>query len=371
MRRPFHSTHPVLGWALCVLWTVVGCAGGAPSSICGSAEDPALQYLCLLDDAVKGDGPIAQRREACLAIETSAWRDACLVQLAERQAWSGDLGSAYELCLDAGALTRACTAQVAWQGPWYRLDATPASVDAQQQVDAHVKTLPDGGVTAALRGFQGASELARAAAWHGIYAGSGSTDPTALRSASDADRPLARSAFAWEAVRLLPESLSIEEVIEAVWALASGTRPPLQSAPTSLDCVSYDVMPRMDTDFRLQPLVRAFGSWLRFSEADPEADFRVATLDALLVQRGEYMGLAGLDHPSRAVQKTIARHVALMAPAKCEQRKRSLQNKPECADLAKVWTEADTESVRHAVTTTRKALKVDLRPRFQASEGCR
>jgi hypothetical protein len=305
-----------------------------------------------------------------MALDEGAWQEVCLVQLAEQQAWAGELESAFELCLEAGGLTRLCSSQVSWQGMGARLDIDPTHADAGAQVDAHMAGLPGGGVTGALRGFQNASETARAAAWHSIYAGSGSTDLRALQSASEADAPLARSAFAWEAVRLLPHTLTIEQTIEAVRGLAAGEAPLLAGPPEDLGCATYTVMPLVESDFRLQPVIRAYGSWLRFVDPDPEVDLRVATLDALLIQRGSFEGLAGMADPSEAVQKTIARHVALLAPMSCNARSKDLSNDPVCADLADVSAEGNPQAVRYAAGSMRKALRANLRPRLKRPGGC-
>lgn len=352
---------------LCLL---VGCGTGPPSSICSATEQSDLRSLCALDKALEQTGEAAASPAACKAIEEPHWQYACVMQLAEQQSWQGNLARAYATCQDSGILTRACVSQVAWQGIDRRRVATPSSKDAQQQVDRFVEGMPKGDVTAALRGFQGADDRARASAWFSIYAGSGSTDPTALQSATTADASMARSAFAWEAVRLLPSELTMEETIRTVQNMASGDAPPIRGAPSNPNCPHYDVMPRLMDDFRLQPFVRAFGSWQRFTDTDANTDLRVATLDALLLQHGRFEGLSGLDDASEAVQKTIARHIALLAPATCNSKAKDSVLDPACADLIEAVSSKQTDGVRFTAGVIRKALQQQHNPMKYEPGAC-
>lgn len=363
-------------WLVLALgWVLASCDPSGDDRICDAPDTPALASLCALDAALAVQGAPADRVAACQAIEDAAWRDGCLVQVAEQRAWSGDLPGAFDTCLAAPASTRTCLEQVAWLGVQGRVDATPASTDAADQVADHVATLPDPGMVGTLRGYQSARKLARAAAWHGIYAGSGSTDPTALQSATEADLPAARAALAWEAVRLLPADLPVDDVVEAVHDIVDEARPPVTGDSSPQACWTAASMPRVLADFRWKPVSRAFGSWVRFPDPDPWTDLDIAIYDAIVMHRGALPSehiFALKGHPSFAVQKTAARHVALLAPPQCDGGDAQLYAN-QCAEYGWVQRsrgESERDVVYFVLKFTRKAMRDGLVPRLDAPEPC-
>ena len=355
---------------------LIGCGGGSDVPICSRAESPSLQALCALDQAVDHPGGSDARLEACDAIESTAWRDGCVVQVAEQRAFSGDLPGAFDACLGAAAVTRTCLEQVAWLGVQGRVRATPESSDAAAQVDAHVATLPAPGMVGALRGYRSAEPLARAAAWHGIYAGSGSTDPTALLSATQDDLPLARAALAWEAVRLAPADLPVDDLVDAIHDIIAGTRAPFTGSPLAQACWTDRPMPRVQADFRWKPVVRAYGSWSRFTDTDPRVDLEIAVYDAIVMHRGALASehLFTLKaHPAHAMQKAVARYVALLAPSQCDNPDSDAYAN-HCAEFGWVERGDDTtrrDVVRYVLNSTRKGVRDGLVPRLAHPEGCR
>lgn len=368
MRAPSHLFLLGLLTGSCI----PGCGEQGPDPICAQAETSAVSALCALDGAV---GAPSDGLSRCAAIEDAAWREGCVVQVADRQAWEGDLAGALSACLQAPSLTRTCLDQVAWSGVQGRVEATPESPDAQAQIDAHVEGLPRAGIVGALRGFRSAEKLARAAAWHGVYAGSGSTSPVALAGASPEDVEYARAAFAWEAVRLLPPELPVDEVLETVRAIATGAQEPVTGPPSSQACWTTASMPRLEEDFRYKPVRRAYGTWLRFTDRDPDVDLTIALYDAIVLHRkslpSEYI-FALKAHPSVAVQKTVSRYIALLAPAQCD-RPDSDRYAGHCAEFGWVARDADgarRDVLRFVLNSTRNGLRDGLVPYTSAPGGC-
>lgn len=359
-----------------VFGMVVACDGPLSASLCGHANTPELRSLCTVDAALVTDGSAADRLAACAEVEQTNWRDSCVLQVAEQIAWAGDIGQAQLTCLEAAGITRSCLEQVSWQGTTLMVDSSPADPAAQTKVDALVENLPDGGVVGSLRGFAGAAELVRAAAWHGVYAGSGSLDPTALRSATAADLPLARTAFAWEAVRLLPAELTPDLVVREVELLLSGESTLDPGEPLDERCWDVHVMPRAKIDFRWQPVVRSHGSWARFYDPDASFDLQIAVFDAIVMHRGTLpAAIVGRlrSSASYAMQKTASRYSALLAPPQCEQ-SGSADIEALCTQGG--WLSADgseklvRDEVRSISRTVRSSIRNQLTPQLGAGQVC-
>ena len=359
------------------LGALTSCDRPLSPPLCGHANTPELRALCAVDAVLVSEGAPADRLAACAEVEQTNWRDSCVLQVAEQIAWSGDIGQAQLACLDAPGITRSCLEQVSWQGTTRMVDASPSDAMAQTKIDALVEQLPDGGVVGSLRGFAGAGELVRAAAWHGVYAGSGSLDPTALRSAIPADLPLARTAFAWEAVRLLPADLPPEQVLAQVEQLLSGAVTHDGGQPLDERCWDVHIMPRANIDFRWQPVVRAHGSWARFYDADASYDLQIAVYDAIIMHRGSLPPplVARLQSsPSYAMQKAAGRYTALLAPPQCEQ-SGSADIEALCAQGG--WVSADgaekkllRDEVRAISRTVRSSIRFQLTPQLGAGQVC-
>ena len=353
----------------------VSCETHTAQPICADPDTPELTALCELDAALSVPQTVQGRLDACAAIEPLIWREGCLVQVAEQQAWDGDLPGAFDSCLEAATLTAQCLEQVGWAGVQGRVKSGPAAEDVSDQIDALVATLPKPNITTALRGYQAASRIARASTWHGIYAGSGSTDPTALNSARGNDEPYARAAFAWEAVRLLPSELSVDDTIAAVQAIAAGERAPVTGPPLAQACWQDTPMPRLAEDFRLKPATRAYGSWLRFTDIDPEIDLLIAIYDAIVLHRKTLPAesiLALKAHPSQEVQKSAARYVALLAPPGCG-KPDSDGHAAQCTEMG--WDTPDPSSGwrderRYVLSMIRTSVREDLVPRHFPTVPC-
>ncbi len=319
------------------------CCGAPPPApvdlddpgLCASAPTHAVALLCVLDEAVaavEGEGAEAALAR-CASLDPSTlggagprfdpdrWRDECGFRVAEAQALRGDLPGALTTCQGSGALQRWCQGHAAWLSSAGLVAVGPHDADAQLAVDALLErlTLAESVQGAACpRSDQDCSVLpiVRAAAWLGIYAGSGSADPGAARGSSAEDGPFARGAFAWEAVRLLGPALESGELVASVQAIFEGHSPPPAGPPLEQRCWSHRVMPRRSV---LAPeyggYVRSYVGGLRFVSQQEPDDLLIATIEARWSQGAEpepAFLMALLFHPSQAVRKTAAQHLALV-----------------------------------------------------------
>ncbi|RME28666.1 MAG: hypothetical protein D6798_01885 [Deltaproteobacteria bacterium] len=295
-----------LSIAAALTWALAPACGRVPDDLC-AADSPEVQALCTLDRVVESvyGGRGAEAAEECDVLPQGTWRDECRFQVAEALAMRGELNPALSICGEIGRFAQMCFGHALWLRSTELVDATPADADAWERVDAFIATLPD-------IGLQGAhlTEIARAAAWHGIYAGSGSADPAAARAAPGRHARHARTAFAWEAVRLQGNQGRSRDIVEYVQAVWDGREPPPSGAPLPLACWRVRLVPRMDL---LSPLytgtIRTYGGGIRFTDPDPDTDLRIATLSAIWTHGRpiDALYLAELARdPSPAVQLTAA-----------------------------------------------------------------
>ncbi len=301
--RPPHP-HAI---AATLLWVLGPACKQVPDDLCAS-DSPEVQAFCTLDRVVESvhGGRGADAARECDALPEGTWRDECRFQVAEALAMRGDLNPALTVCSEIGRFAQMCFGHAMWLRSTELVDATPPDGDAQDKVDEFIQSLPD-------TGLQGAhlTEIARAAAWHGVYAGSGSADPTAARAATGRHARHARSAFAWEAVRLLGNTGRSKDVVDTVLAIWNGTLPAPGGDPVPPACWDVRLVPRMDL---LSPLysgtIRTYGGGIRFNDPDPATDLRIATLSAIWTHGRaiDALYLAELaKDDSAAVQLTAAR----------------------------------------------------------------
>lgn len=299
-------------------------AGGCASpELCASPPTEEVAAMCAIDRAREA-GDAGDREKALAACEPVAdgkWHDECVFRVAERLALRDDLAGALDTCGDATRFARMCIGHVVWLRSEALVDAGPGDGDAQGKVDALVGGLPTGKAMAeSVRARWSVATVARAAAWHGIYAGSGSADPTAARAASVEDAPYARGAFAWEATRLLGAATEPGRLVDEVRAVWRGEAAPPNGAPLPEPCWTGRQMPRLDTALPGAVTARVWSSGTRFIAgerfvaADPEVDLRIATLDARW-SAGQDPDAATiralLADPSPEVRRTAARYAAL------------------------------------------------------------
>jgi hypothetical protein len=288
----------MFAWWL-VVWAA-GCAGdGAPSDLCGWPGAPEVAALCEVQRAVEA-AKSGDAAGAALACGTAgALRDECQLQVGEALARAGELTGAVGACAEAGELTPICLEYAAWILSDALVDAAPGQTDAQAAVDAFVEGLPPRPLHLPLGSWE-LEASARAAAWHGIYAGSGSAAPAAARAARGDEAALARGAFAWEAVRLLRGRVPDAGLIEAVIAVWEGERSPPKGSPLAGGCWQVRLTPRIELSSQLRNYaVRAYPGGARFVVNDEALDLEIAALDAAWAH--------GVDPPDGVIQRLLAR----------------------------------------------------------------
>lgn len=302
-------------WAWRVTLGVVafGCNAPPPSDLCAKPPTEEVAWMCATDLALADVGsagaPAAITR--CDGIPSARWSDECVFRVAEAQAKGGDVPGAWRSCAQAGAFARMCIGHAAWLRSAELVEADSANPGAQAAVDALIASLPVAPEDGAGKANGGPAEVVRAAAWHGIYAGTGRADPTAARAASPGDAPLARGAFAWEASRLLAADgdAEIDGRVLAAWR---GEAPVPEGAALPESCWEARIAPRFALGRGGVRSVRTWAGGERFVSAAPEADLRIATLEARWaagVDLDPTVAGALLVDADPAVALTGARHV--------------------------------------------------------------
>lgn len=302
-------------WALGIGLGVVaaGCNEPPPADLCASPPTEEVAWMCATDLAlgdVAGAGATAAITR-CDGIPSTRWSDECAFRVAEAQAKAGDVPGAWRSCAEAGTFARMCIGHAAWLQSAALVAAGPADADAQAAVDALVATLPAAPEGGEGKAKWGPAEVVRAAAWHGIYAGSGRADPTAARAASPEDAPLARGAFAWEASRLLAAGgeAELDGRVLAAWR---GEAPVPEGAALPESCWEARIAPRFALGRGGVRSVRTWAGGERFVSEAPEADLRIATLEARWaagVDLDPAVAAALLVDADPALALTGARHV--------------------------------------------------------------
>lgn len=259
-----------------------------------------------------GEAGVAAAVARCGDIPASRWRGECVFRVAEAQSRTGDVAGAWQTCGGAGEFARMCLGHAAWLQSGGLVPARPADPEAQAQVDALLATLPE--LPAARSGPErwGVAEIVRAAAWHGIYAGAGEASPVAARSASAEDAPLARGAFAWEASRLLAGTGGEEDLPDRLLAVWREEVSAPAGSPLPEACWSARLVPRFGLGYAEARTVRTWSGGERFVSAVPEADLRIAAVEARWaagVDLSPALAAELLADPDPAVALTAARLV--------------------------------------------------------------
>lgn len=291
-------------------------ACGSPAvDLCSAPSSVGVAGLCAVDEAARlsHNDKNDEADALCATQSEEPWRSECFFQIAEARAIKNDLLGALNHCRSAAAFRQMCVGHALWLMSDVIVDALPGDTEAPNKVDAFVSGLPE----MEMKG-PGLAAVARAAAWHGIYAGSGSTDPRAARAATQLHASHARGAFAWEVVRLAGATRrSNRALVDLVWQTWQGAVPPLTGAPSSIGCWEVRLMPRSDL---LSPVyegtVRTFGGDIRYQSEDPQTDLWLATLAAIYAHGGD-ISASEIEQlralPERAARMTAARYVGLDA----------------------------------------------------------
>ncbi len=336
-----------------------GSAHGEPPQ---APPDGEAAIFGTLDRAVElalaDDRPEAERR--CEALEQQNWRRECFYRLAEAMAHRSLPLDAYEICGHTGGSQRLCLTHVAWIASEQLVEARPDDPAAQAAVDAAVVSLPPPPEGIPERSWRVEPNI-RAAAWHGIYAGSGSASPTAAQGARAEDAAHARGAFAWELVRLYDPQLGIETLADTAWWTWQGTLPPPRGSILAQGCWPARVLPRSNNDGNPGvPTVKHFLNGKRTFTDDAKADLLIAVVEAAWSQGAELSAQEIrllLEHPDIAVRRTAAKHAGLLPVGF-----------PEPIDLVE-----DDAYARALAVSTRAALIAGQRPRgieYPPSRAC-
>ncbi len=343
------------------LWRTGDRPGSSPSEASTQADASVFAQLDQAS-ALALEGQTGQAQERCQALEQDAWRRECHYRVAEALAHQGRVQDAFAACVPSGGALQLCLNHAAWIASELLVDAGPSDGDAQARVDAFAAALPSRPSGVSERAWR-LEAHARAAAWHGIYAGSGSADPTAARGAGPDDAPAARGAFAWELVRLLGPQLGAQALANTAWWTWRGELPPAAGEPLAQSCWPARILPRRNDEHSSgMPTVRHFLNGKRTSSSEPEADLLIAVVEATWSQGGELEREeieALLVHPDVAVRRTGAKYAGL-APA-------------WFPDPGLMVEDGDRHAIRLAVST-RAALEAGERPRgieYPLQRACR
>jgi len=159
--------------------------------------------------------------------------------------------------------------------------------------------------------------MLRSAAWLGLYYGSGSADPVAAQSASAGDKAFARTAFAWEAARLIQESEGWSDLLNKVALVWEGKRPPPTGSSFGGDCWRGR-LPDVIHVKRLSAIekIHTIHGGLRLAGETPAEDLTIATLEAMffIPEAPSEIWAPWMSHDSLALRATVAR-LGMMAGA--------------------------------------------------------
>ena len=315
---------PLLRDVLLVLG-LTACSQGEPPSapsdgLCAALGSSDAAVFCHLDHAseLALAGQESEARATCEGLERSAWRRECFYRLAELAAHQDRISEAFELCGLTGGALQLCLTHSAWIGSEHLVDSTPSDPDAQNAVDALASLLPPRPEAIPQRKWKVEGNV-RAAAWHGLYAGSGSADPTAALSAGARDAAKARGGLTWELVRLMGPQLGARTLANTASWILQGELPAPMGEPLAQPCWPARILYRAnDASSYGVPTVKHFLNGKRVSSDQPDADLIIGVVEATWGQgteiEAEEIELL-LEHPDQAVRRTAAKYVGLLPAA--------------------------------------------------------
>ncbi len=193
---------------------------------CDAVAFSELAVPCRTQAAVEAAdrGDALAAAASCDALEAGLWKDECHFRVAEELGLGGHLVEAARGCAAAGRFRSFCFIHLAWWARPFPLELGPGDPGAGEAVAAALAELSP--VLAQLS--EDEAEMLRTSVWFDLYFGSGSADPGPAR---DAGSVQGRTAWAWEAVRLAPESSP--QTLLAAW---SGAGPAPTGASLAPSC---------------------------------------------------------------------------------------------------------------------------------------
>jgi len=322
----------VLSWA----WMVcaVGCSSEpvveapppplpalVPDSLASCADSPypeiadACRVRFSIDAGLKGREALTW--ESCAAIVSPLWRDECHFLAAGVLGRKGTIGKAMDHCVAAGRYAQNCAVHVAWIKRPFILKTSPDSVTAVQVVQESLAEMSAESRDPAAPEFQAHLDVVRSSLWFEIYYGAGVADPTAAQAAEGLMRVHARSAFAWEAVRLEGTELGTVELARRVVDIWEGRRAPSSGDPLSRPCWlgrNTQSFPAGIEGADSAAHTPHYGT--RLVGATEEEDLVIATLEAAHFAPSTSSGAftAWLEDPRSRVRTTATRLELLLSP---------------------------------------------------------
>jgi hypothetical protein len=287
-------------------------AEGADLAACGSMSFPEAADICRLDLAVRSSraqdpvGGVA----ACAAVQDALWHEECFFRIAEVLGRQVGLIVALQSCAQAGRFSSFCFIHAAWWGRTYPELAPTTDPTLATAIDRYMAPIEAVEAPVANPYWGDAIQMVRVATWFAGYYGTGMADPTAARAAPTSDKPAARSAFAWEATRLISAAEGWDALpakVEAVW---EGRRAPPTGAIMEPDCwqgripdvthvSALDDVPRSHTVHGGQ----------RLKATAEQEDLAIATLEAMFFHADAPVDgwTPWLDHTALTLRATAAR----------------------------------------------------------------
>ncbi len=276
---------------------------------CAASPHPELAALCWLAVGTRAAsrGQARQAEEACGAVEPELWRDECFFQAAEEVSMAGDLPVGLSFCGRAGFHRGACQLHLAW---WARPTSlledegpTPDRVEAAlARIRPSLAALPPAEQAPA-------EALWATALWFDALYGSGRVDPATLEALPAVHGGPARTAFAFEAVRLA--RAAGDEPLATVAALMEG-RAPLEGRALPRRCQGGLTSSPPGPDQR-RPTTPVVHGGERLLAEDPGEDLIIASLEALAFHGGATPAALGAwrEDPRPAPRATAARLLRL------------------------------------------------------------
>jgi len=283
---------------------------------CADTPYPELANMCRLRFAVRLShrGEEARTWEVCTAIDSPLWRDECHFLVAEALAHHANIASALDHCALAGRYSRHCGVHIAWGKRPFSSTASPASADSARSIARTLEDISAASRDAAAPAYQRDLAVLSASFWFELYFGSGLADPTAARAVSGPLGVDARTAFAWEAVRLVGPEVGVAAKVAHVLDIWEGRRPPLRGTPLPVPCWQG----RNTHPFKIDalgdaPMTHLPHYGMRFVGETEEEDLLIATLEGTYFEPRTSSGAFGpwLDDPRPRVQAAAA-HLELL-----------------------------------------------------------
>lgn len=300
---------------------------GSPAAMleaCAHEAFPQLAIGCRVEAAARAadTGDLATVTAACAAVPEGNWRDECHFRAGEQLGKAGRTDASLAQCASAGAYTRFCLTHAGWGLPASDTRA-PADLAALA-----LRTIPG-------RYGADAAAILRARAWFNRYVGTGAADPAPVRAAAGDDAAPARTAWAFEAVRLAGG-------FDAARAAFAPGAPPLTGAalPPPRRVGRYDTFPDMATEGEL-PHSLTFADASRFVGVDADEDLDIALIEGLYFNAptGPETGAAfarWLDDPRPRVRYTALRRFRALPSTGVEARLRAMADDPDAIVRAHV-----------------------------------